>query len=92
MRTLKYSANRKYQLKKLGLSVEDYNTLLKKQNYGCAICQVHEMKLSKKLAVDHDHKTGRVRGLLCDSCNRGIGLLEDSSVVLRTAAEYLNNG
>lgn len=67
-----------------GITLEFFNGLLLSQGGKCAIC-----KNKAKLCVDHDHKTGRVRGLLCGHCNRAIGCLMDSPVSARNAAEYL---
>ena len=75
---------RKQFLKKLGLTMTDIERMLQEQNNRCAICGV-----SNPLRVDHCHKTGKVRGLLCDKCNMGIGLLQDDSNILRAAAEYI---
>jgi hypothetical protein len=57
----------------------------------CAICGVHQNERSdgKDLAVDHDHETGEVRGLLCTNCNTGIGQLQEDPEVLLKAIEYL---
>jgi len=84
----------KHQLKKFGLDEEQYNKILLQQNNCCAICKTdigHYSKSNKKcrLAVDHDHKTGKVRGLLCNSCNRALGLLKDSITNLHSAIVYL---
>lgn len=67
---------RKARWKRLGilLEVKDYNELLVQQNGLCAICE--ESPKGRKLAVDHNHKTGQVRGLLCSRCNIGLGWLE----------------
>lgn len=73
--------------KKYGISLEDYNKLLKDQNEKCAICYG---KPEYKLYVDHDHKTGLVRGLLCHWCNFAIGLARDSSSILKNAIKYLD--
>lgn len=70
-----------------GITLKEYNKILKKQEGGCAICGT--TALEQALSVDHDHDTGEVRGLLCSNCNRGIGLLGDSSDTLMRAAEYL---
>ena len=67
-----------------GLSYEDYLSLLEKQRERCAIC--NEIK---PLCVDHDHETGKIRGLLCGSCNRGLGSFQDNEMWLVNAAEYL---
>lgn len=78
-------------LKKFGLNEGDYNALLVKQDYKCAICGRADSgsKRTRRLAVDHDHSTGVVRGLLCDNCNRAIGLFKDDPNSLQRAASYL---
>lgn len=84
-----------YHLKKeFGLTLEDFNSLLVQQDGVCAICRepeksVHKSGTPKDLSVDHDHKTGAIRGLLCWVCNTGIGKLRDSPDLLRTAANYI---
>jgi len=80
---------RKSWLKQYGLSLEEYNTLLENQNNQCCICG-NVAKENKYLAVDHDHITGRVRGLLCETCNVGLGSLKDSVEILYAAIEYLS--
>ena len=85
---------RKYDLKKsYNMTIEQYDEMLLKQNNCCGICKRHifEIISTKKFnfCVDHDHKTGRIRGLLCDKCNRGIGLLCDDIDILINAIEYL---
>jgi len=74
-------------------SVDDhYEILLEKQQGACAICggkQQQRMGKQPRFAVDHDHKSGIVRGLLCGKCNRAIGQLGDDPAVLRAAADYL---
>ena len=77
---------RKYELKKLyGLTREDYEAMLTEQGGLCLICR----KPMDPPAVDHDHATGAVRGLLCRSCNSAIGLLGDDPQMLQRAIEYL---
>lgn len=71
-----------------GLTVDSYEELKETQNNKCAICDA-EGTLEKRLVIDHDHTTGNVRQLLCDSCNRGIGLLGDDAHRLQKAADYL---
>lgn len=75
-------------LKKYGLSVEDYDRLFKAQSGACAICKTAP-KPYRRLSVDHDHRTGVVRGLLCQRCNTGLGMFSDSSGLLQTASLYL---
>lgn len=64
------------------------------QGNKCAICGSEETDKRRgklrALAVDHDHETGKVRGLLCGACNKGIGLLKDDAEILRKAAAYLD--
>jgi len=72
-----------------GLSEQEYDAMLEQQNNACAICFVPAWLEDRRLAVDHDHDSGKVRGLLCARCNRGIGLFDDEPARLRSAAEYL---
>lgn len=75
--------NRKL-VKAYGITIEDYNALLAKQGGQCAIC-----KQFRKLVVDHCHDQQKVRGLLCDACNTGIGLLREDPELFARALEYL---
>lgn len=78
-------------LKKLyGISLQDYNLLKESQNNRCKICERHEKEFYHKLAVDHCHKTGRIRGLLCTNCNIGLGNFNHSVDLLNRAREYLS--
>lgn len=80
-------ANRLYQKKnKYGLSKEDYYNLLEKSKGKCNICD----NLITKPNIDHDHKTNRVRGILCHHCNVGLGNFKDSVKLLQRAINYLN--
>ena len=77
-------------LKRLyNISIEDYNQMFSNQNGCCAICKRHQSEFKKALAVDHDHKTGQVRGLLCSGCNLALGNAEDSIEILSSAIQYL---
>lgn len=69
-----------------GIRLHDYKSMASEQKYLCKICG----KKSKRLVVDHDHRNGKVRGLLCHSCNCGLGHLRDSQSVLQNAIMYLN--
>lgn len=90
-----YSSMRGRNLKhKYGISLEKYKEMLTEQECKCAICGATENntigeRKDWNFAVDHDHKTGKVRGLLCNNCNRGIGLLKDNPELIRKAAEYV---
>ena len=72
-----------------GITIEEYDRILELQNFCCAICNTHGDDLTKRLVVDHCHETNNVRGLLCPSCNRGLGLLKDSEDILESAIKYL---
>ena len=76
------------------ITIEDYNKLLIKQNNICAICGKEEISTDckgkiRKLSVDHNHSTGKVRGLLCGKCNQGIGNLDENIYNLKMAIRYL---
>ena len=72
------------------ISLNEYSEMLEAQNHVCCICHRPPPENRKKyLAVDHNHTTGKVRGLLCDNCNRGLGLFGDNAKTLRKAADYL---
>lgn len=79
-----------YLQRTFGITIDEYEERLKKQNGVCAICKQPEIRRRNKLlSVDHDHDTGFVRGLLCGACNTGIGQLHDSPKLLREAIAYL---
>lgn len=72
---------------KFGIVKEDYNELIINQNNSCAIC--FRKDDYQRIGVDHNHKTGKVRGILCARCNTGIGLLQDDIDLLKEAIRYL---
>lgn len=74
--------------KKYGMTQSDYDKMLDEQNGVCFLCG-RPPKDGKRLVVDHSHETGRVRGLLCTTCNVGLGLLQDNSDLLKKAADYI---
>jgi hypothetical protein len=75
-----------------GITLDQYNKILKDQDYRCAVCKKHESNEKRSLHVDHDHNTGEIRGLLCNYCNsRFIGRHRDPERY-RQAAEYLAQG
>ena len=71
-----------------GLNEEEYNDMILSQNNLCAICNKPS---DKTLHIDHDHETGRIRGLLCHSCNVGIGLFKEDVDSLASAITYLTS-
>ena len=70
-----------------GISPQAYTEMLYSQGGACAICG----EVKTKYVVDHNHKNGKVRGILCHACNVGIGNLKDSSEILEKAAEYIKS-
>lgn len=94
--TLKHKAYKRLKNEGIDCSVEQYEKMLTLQVSGCSICGKTILENGKFLSVDHNHKTGQVRELLCHSCNVAIGLFKESSGLLRKAADYLiyfkNNG
>ena len=92
-KNLQYNRDRQrqYQLRyNYGITEECYAKLLAEQQGRCAICNTDTPTGKWKVfAVDHCHHTGKVRGLLCNECNRGMGLLRDSAELLEKAAAYL---
>lgn len=77
-----------------GITLAEYDKMLDDQKGVCAICGNHEKRKSRyggicRLHVDHDHKTGKVRGLLCQQCNNGIGHFKENVVTMSMAINYL---
>lgn len=90
-----YNDDKNSKLKKAyGITLDQYNEMLNKQDGKCMICLVDNNSFYKKkpraFAVDHCHTTGKIRGLLCNDCNVGIGLLKDNIDLLNNAIKYLN--
>lgn len=73
-----------------GLSLEDYDKMILSQSGSCLICGAN-CENKRNLSVDHCHKTGKVRGLLCIGCNRGLGAFKDNINHLKEAIQYLND-
>lgn len=73
-----------------GIDLVEYGRLSALQNNVCKICEKPERE-NRKLCVDHCHKTGRVRGLLCGGCNKSIGFMGDSIELLSRAIKYLGD-
>ena len=76
------------RMRKYGLTPEAFAVLLEVQSGSCAICRAELLK-GRGTHVDHDHVTGRVRGLLCNPCNLGLGVFRDSREYLAAAIDYL---
>lgn len=76
---------------KYNLTIDQWNEMFNSQGGKCKICSIHQSKLNRRLAVDHCRSTSKVRGLLCDTCNRGIGFLKESQEILEAAIKYLKD-
>lgn len=77
----------RYLKRAYGITLKQYDKMFEEQNGNCAICDLPQ--LMKRLAVDHDHKTGKVRALLCDRCNFLLGATNDDETLLDKAKDYL---
>jgi Autographiviridae endonuclease VII len=75
--------------KKYGITSDNYDELLESQNGVCAICGGHPKGKKRRLCIDHDHNTGKIRGLLCNECNVALGAAKDSESVLVRMINYL---
>jgi hypothetical protein len=91
--------NRRNHLRrKYGITPEEYEEMVRQQNNLCAICGKPEERIDIRvnkvvlLSVDHSHKTGKVRGLLCHSCNYAVGMFKDNEEALLKAADYIRRG
>jgi len=87
-------SNQNYQLqKRYGITEIDYEIMLKSQNRVCAICKQPEIKKRNRilcrLSIDHNHKTSKVRGLLCHKCNIMLGHIENNPGLLKEVLKYL---
>lgn len=77
----------KQRMKNFGITQEEYNKMLESQNGVCAVCG--GLNKGKGLCVDHDHRTGKIRGLLCHKCNLALGMAEDNLETLKNLVTYL---
>lgn len=82
------TSRERYLWKLYGITQAQYEELLS-QHVGCWICGYVPRQGYRRLSVDHDHKTGLIRGLLCYRCNKGIGVFRDDPQRLRNAASYV---
>jgi hypothetical protein len=99
LRRIRYHKDPAYKARKLeeafarrmrrdyGISASEYLALFERQKGACALCE--EVVSHRRLCVDHDHQTGRVRGLLCIQCNSALGTFGDTADGLKKAIEYL---
>ena len=85
--------NERKLIREYGIARDQYNILLEVQNSKCRLCGKLDSgrKDKGRLVVDHDHTTGKVRGLLCHPCNVSLGLMNDNPELLERAAQYLRS-
>jgi hypothetical protein len=76
-------------MQRYGLTKDEYLSMFQEQCGCCKICNTHQLDLKRPLVVDHCHSTMKVRGLLCDNCNNGLGKFKDSEEFLKKAIDYL---
>lgn len=86
-------AHDKYLQRTYGIDIEEFDRIWSSQGETCAVCEGRhsDSARNRRPTVDHDHKTGRVRGLLCFTCNTSIGKLGDTYEALQRAADYLKD-
>jgi hypothetical protein len=84
-------ARRRHFKSKYKITLEEYELLYEKQQGKCAICGCKDTGNRRYLSVDHCHTTKAIRGLLCQACNKAIGLFKDNPILLKKASKYLQN-
>ena len=78
-----------YQIKKYGITPEQYNEMYDKQHGCCNICDRHQSEFKQRLIVEHCHTTGKVRGLVCHNCNTILGHAHDDIQILLNAIKHI---
>lgn len=86
----RYQQRNAHYKREFGITLQEYEDKLAKQNFACAICGVKLPTSGPLTHLDHDHKHGMLRDFLCTNCNRGLGHFQDSVEILKKAADYLN--
>lgn len=90
LRRANAKSGRRHHLKsRFGITVEQFDVLFATCNGICQICDQPERRAGRRLSLDHDHATGRLRGFICSRCNILLGLLRDDPEMLERAAAYL---
>jgi len=83
---------REHNLRKYGITTEQYDTMLTEQGNVCKICKSPTAGGRGRFHVDHDHRTGEIRGLLCHRCNTALGLTNEDTSILSKMIHYINAG
>jgi len=86
---VKAMSRKTHIMRKFGMTIEEYEYMFLVQDGVCAICK-NPCETGMNLAVDHNHETGKIRGLLCKNCNTAIGLLKENTDTMIKAIDYLN--
>ena len=89
--TCKTCERSRHYKRSYGISLEDYERMYAEQGGVCKICSLPANHNSNHLCIDHCHETGKVRALLCDLCNRGLGYFKDDTRLLDRASDYLRS-
>ena len=74
-----------------GIDIDQFELMKVQQNNSCAVCSKHETNLTRSLCVDHSHSSGKVRSLLCASCNSVLGLIEENINTAKKIVKYLED-
>ena len=77
-------------LRNYGITLDNYNDMFMNQRGCCAICGKHQAESTLSLSVDHSHKSGEIRGLLCGKCNHALGNVNEDTDILLSMVDYLN--
>ena len=78
-----------HRLKRHGITQDQFIAMKESQGFGCKVCGRPESECTKGLCIDHDHKTGKIRGLLCNGCNAALGFMQDDIAAIRALVTYL---
>jgi hypothetical protein len=83
-------SSRRWQLKRFGVTPEQWDAIFKAQGERCAICHTSDPHDNRGWHTDHDHTTGKMRGILCRNCNFALGQIRDNPMIARAMADYLD--
>ena len=86
-----YQTDKASFLCRYGITLFDYEEMLRNQGYRCKICGVLQIDIKQSMQLDHNHKNFKVRGILCPSCNKGLGFFKDNPEFLKEAIKYLDS-
>jgi len=84
-----YSLREALLKREYNMTQDDYDQMLQEQDFCCAICKRHMTEFKRNLAVDHNHTTGEIRGLLCGNCNRTVGFVKENPEIAESLVRYI---